>query len=279
MFDFKGKTVLVTGGGAGIGRAIALAFAKAGASVAVAEIDAERADAVRRDLEATGADALVVVADVTKEADIDKVTAAISERFGRLDILLNNVGDWLGVMGPFASTSNADIERLYAVNLQHIFLVTRAALPLMQSSGDGGSIISITSIEGFRANPTGAVYSAFKAAVTGFTKSLALELGEQGIRVNLIAPETTHTPQLPINDIVAERFAEDKKRWIPLGRFGEPDDMAGAALFLASPYARWITGTTLHVDGGALAAGGWYRDDQNRWTNMPVVRGNAFFDR
>ena len=278
MFDFSDRTVLVTGGGAGIGRAIALGFGKSGAKVAVAEIDVTRADAVRAEFDAAGVDALVVEADVTLEADVRNVAARIESRFGSLDVLVNNVGDYMGVIGSFADISNEDIARLYAVNLNQMFLVTRQMIPLLRRGAPGSSIVGISSIEGFRGNPTGAVYGALKAAVTGFTKSLALELAPEGIRVNLIAPETTHTPQLPIEDIIAPRFAEDKKRWIPLGRFGTPEDMAGAALFLASPHAAWITGTTLHVDGGALAAGGWYRAPDGSWTNTPVISGNAFFE-
>ena len=169
MFDFSDRTVLVTGGGAGIGRAIALGFGKSGAKVAVAEIDATRADAVRAELEAAGVDALVVEADVTLEADVRNVAARIESRFGALDVLVNNVGDYMGVIGSFADISNEDIARLYAVNLNQMFLVTRQMIPLLRRGAPGASIVGISSIEGFRGNPTGAVYGALKAAVTGFT--------------------------------------------------------------------------------------------------------------
>ena len=276
MFDYSGKTVLVTGGGVGMGRAIALGFGKAGASVVVAEIDAARADAIRTELQDAGVEALVIQADVTRQADVDNVAAQIDARFGGLDVLVNNVGDFLNIVKPFERTSDDEIDRLYAVNLKHIFLVSRAMIPLLRRKGAGGSIISISSIEGFRGIPNGTVYSAFKAAVTGFTKSLAVELAPEGIRVNLIAPESTETPQLPIRQAIPEKFHYHMDRWIPMGRFGTPEDMAGGALFLASPYAGWVTGTTLHVDGGALAASGWYRAPDGSWTNLPLISGNPF---
>lgn len=276
MFDYSGKTVLVTGGGVGMGRAIALGFGKAGASVVVAEIDTARADAIRAELQDAGVDALVIQADVTRQADVDNVAAQIDARFGGLDVLVNNVGDFLNIVKPFEKTSDDEIDRLYAVNLKHIFLVSRAMIPLLRRKGAGGSIISISSIEGFRGIPNGTVYSAFKAAVTGFTKSLAVELAPEGIRVNLIAPESTETPQLPIRQAIPEKFHYHMDRWIPMGRFGTPEDMAGGALFLASPYAGWVTGTTLHVDGGALAASGWYRAPDGSWTNLPLISGNPF---
>jgi NAD(P)-dependent dehydrogenase (short-subunit alcohol dehydrogenase family) len=131
------------------------------------------------------------------------------------------------------------------------------------------------SVEGFRGIPGFAVYGAFKAAVTGLTMSLALELGPEGIRVNAVAPETTDTAQVPLDRMIHESQRHDVPRWIPLGRFGTPEDIAGCIVFLASPLASWVSGTVVHADGGALAAAGWYRDDAGRWTNMPVIKGNS----
>ena len=276
MIDFAGKTVLVTGGGVGIGRAIVEAFAQAGAQLVVAEVDAERAAAVRDWLASRGSDALVVEVDVTRKDQVAALAEQIEARFGGLNVLVNNVGDSLMIAKPFDAYSDDDIDRLYAVNLQHIFRVTRAVLPLLRRQGAGGSIISLSSIEAFRGIPNCSVYSAFKAAIGGFTKSLALELGPVGIRVNQIAPESTETPQLPMSLMLAPEHSAQLPNWIPLGRFGQPEDMAGAALFLASPLSGWVTGTTLHVDGGALAAAGWYRDPKGTWTNVPVISGNGF---
>jgi len=273
MLDFTGKTVLVTGGGAGIGRSIAEAFGKAGANVVIAELDAERVADVRAALEGAGVTALVSQTDVRERGQIDALMEQIQDRFGGLDVLVNNVGDFLGIAKPFQYVTDEELDALYATNMKTVFLATRAAIPLLRS---GGSVISISSIEAFRGIPNTTVYSTFKHGITGFTRSLALELGPQNIRVNAIAPETTETPQVPVHSLVAEEHKDHIGRWIPLGRFGKPEDAAGAALFLASDLAGWITGTTINLDGGALAAGGWYRDPKGLWTNVPVVSGNGF---
>lgn len=274
MIDFKDKTVLVTGGGGGIGRSTAEAFGRAGARVAVIEVDVARAGEVREALRAAGVEALVKVGDVTDAGAVRALAGEIEAGFGGLDVLVNNVGDFLRIAKPFERCTDEEIERLYAVNLRQVFGVTRAILPLLRQRA-GSSIVNVSSIEGFRGIPYCAVYGTFKAALTGFTLSLAVELAPAGIRVNQIAPETTETPQVPVSQLVAPEHRGLLPHWIPLGRFGQPQDMAGAILFLASPLAAWVTGTTLHVDGGALAAAGWYRDPKGVWTNMPVMTGNG----
>jgi NAD(P)-dependent dehydrogenase (short-subunit alcohol dehydrogenase family) len=275
MIDFHGKTVLVSGGGAGIGRAVAEMFGELGAQVVVAEIDAARADTVRMALAASGVDALVSVTDVRDVAEVEVLMATAQQRFGKLDVLVNNVGDFLGIAKPFHLTSEADWDSLYATNLRHMFIVTRAALPLLRLAQGGASIINISTIEAFRGIPMCSIYSAFKAGVTGFTKSLALELGPERIRVNAIAPETTETEQVKPSQFIKPQHRDHIDRWIPLGRFGEARDAAGAAVFLASELSSWITGTTIHLDGGALAAGGFYRTPEGHWTNVPVVTDNG----
>ncbi|MFO1508193.1 MAG: SDR family oxidoreductase [Steroidobacteraceae bacterium] len=272
MIDFAGRTALVTGGGSGIGRGIAEAFDKLGARVVVAEIDRARADDVRASL---GTDALVSVTDVRDTPQVDALLTEVEQRYGRLDILVNNVGDFLGISKSLEEHTDEDFDALYAVNLRHLFQVTRAALPLMKKSGPGGSIINISTIEAFRGIPKCIVYSAFKAGVSGFTRSLALDLGPSGIRVNEIAPETTETGQVKPSQWIPATLQDHIPRWIPLGRFGQPADAAGCAVFLASELSGWVTGTTLHLDGGALAAGGWYRAPDGRWTNTPVVTGSG----
>jgi 3-oxoacyl-[acyl-carrier protein] reductase len=272
VIDFNGKVVLVTGGGAGIGRAIVSAFANLGGTVVALEIDVAHADELRD--QATER-VLVVEGDATDAGDVAALAATIRERYGRLDALINNVGHFVTRPTPFEKLSDEQIDDTYRVNLKHVFLMTRTMLPLLRAAGENASITTVSSIEGFRGIPGFAVYGAFKAAITGFTMSLALELGPEGIRVNAVAPETTDSAQVPLDRMIHESQRHHIPRWIPLGRFGTPEDIAGCVLFLASPLAAWVSGTVVHADGGALAAAGWYRDDRGTWTNMPVIKGNS----
>lgn len=272
MIDFDDKVVLVTGGGAGIGRATVSAFADLGATVVTLEVDAARADELRQD--ATGR-VVVVEGDATDATDVGALASTIGERFGRLDVLVNNVGDVVTRPMRFERLSDDEIDAVYRVNLKHIFLVSRVMLPLLRAAEGGASIVNVSSVEAFRGVPGFAVYGAFKAAITGFTMSLALELGPEGIRVNAVAPETTDTAQIPLEDMIHPTQRHHLPRWNPMGRFGTPGDTAGCVLFLASPLAAWVSGTVMRVDGGSLAAAGWYRDDQGKWTNMPVITGSG----
>lgn len=268
--DFSGKTVLVTGGGVGIGRAIAEAFAGAGARVVIAEIDPANAEAVEQAIPG----ARVIRCDVRQRGVGQMLAERIAAETGKLDVLVNNVGHFVHAR-PFAMLSEEEAEEILDTNLGQLLRVTRAMIPLLRKAGPGANIINVTSIEAHRGIPYCSVYAAAKWAVTGFTKSLALELGPEGIRVNDIAPETTDTPQVALDYMIQPENRVHEERWIPLGRFGRPADCAGAALYLASPLAAWVTGTALHVDGGALAAAGWYRTPQGEWTNVPVISGNG----
>lgn len=269
MLDFSGKVVLITGGGAGIGRATASAFAASGAAVVVLELASDNAVGLAEQ----GIEA--VQGDATSVADVAALAATIGDRFGRLDVLVNNVGHVVTKPMRFEKVTDEQIDEVYRMNLGHVFGVTRAMLPLLRASGEGGSIVNVTSIEAHRGIPGFAVYGAFNAALTGFTMSLALELGPEGIRVNAVAPETTDSAQVPLDTMIHPTQRHNVSRWIPLGRFGKPADIAGCVLFLASPLAAWVSGTVVHADGGALAAAGWYRDDRGAWTNMPVIRGSS----
>ena len=281
ILGLAGKVALVTGGGAGIGRATVELFARAGMRVAVAEIVPERAADVRAALEAAGAESLVEVADVRQAEDVGRLMAAVENRFDRLDVLVNNVGDYLGIKKPFEETTEQEWEALYGVNLLHMFRVTKAAIPLMRRSGEGGSIINVSTVEAFRGIPLTVVYAAFKTAITGFTQSLAVELGTDGIRVNAVAPETTNTAQIVATPRVPPENRDYLKRWFPIGRFGEGADSAGAALYLASDLlSGWVTGSTILVDGGALAAGAWMRlPDGKSFTHLPIIVADGYTPR
>ena len=280
MALLTGKVALITGGGAGIGRATAELFAHAGMRIAVAEIDPDRAADVEKTLKDAGCDCLVSVTDVRKGPDVVKLIDAVGERFSRLDVLVNNVGDFLGIKGEFVNSEEDQWQALYEINLLHMFHVTRAAIQLMRSSGEGGSIINISTVEAFRGIPLTVVYAAFNAAITGFTQSLAVELGQHGIRVNAVAPETTNTAQITATPRVPPENHENMKRWFPIGRFGEGADSAGAALYLASGLlSGWVSGTTIVVDGGALAAGAWMRMPDDNWTHLPIIAGDGYTQR
>ncbi|QOV95759.1 SDR family NAD(P)-dependent oxidoreductase [Novosphingobium sp. ES2-1] len=268
--DFAGKTVLVTGGGVGIGRAIAEAFAGAGAQVVIAEIDPANADAA----EAAMPSARVIRCDVRQRGVGAMLAERIAAETGRLDVLVNNVGHFVHAR-PFAMLEDEEAEEILDVNLGQMLRMTRAMIPLLRKGAPGSSIINVTSIEAHRGIPYCSVYAAAKWAVTGFTKSLALELGPEGIRVNTIAPETTDTAQVALDIMIPPENRAHEERWIPLGRFGRPSDCAGAALYLASPLAAWVTGSAINIDGGALAAAGWYRTPQGEWTNVPLISGNG----
>ncbi len=275
--DFSGKTALITGGGAGIGRAIAELFADRGANIVVAETHEKRCKDLEKSLIHKNSSYLVSRTDVRDAKQVKSLMGEIENKFASLDIVVNNVGDFLELIKPFEDLTDDEIDDLYAINLKSMFLVTRSAIPLIRKNkNQGSSIINLSSIEAFRGIPLAAVYSSFKHAITGFTRSLAVELAPKGIRVNAIAPETTETIQVQPSKTIPEKYQEHIKRWNPLGRFGQPSDAAGCALFLASDLSAWVTGATINLDGGALAAAGWYRDPNNSWTIAPVILEDGF---
>jgi NAD(P)-dependent dehydrogenase (short-subunit alcohol dehydrogenase family) len=260
------KVAIVTGGGGGIGRGIVERFAREGAAVVFAEIDADRARATQV---VVGERCVAVVCDVRDGDASPALVTAARDNFGRVDVVVNNVGHFGGRRAAFHDQRDDEWDDLYRVNLAHVFTLCRAALPTMIEQGDGGSIVNVSTVEAFRAIPTRAVYSAFKAAITGFTRSLAVEYGAHRIRVNAIAPDVTETLQVPYSRWVGPEEQHLIPTWVPLGRFGAPADVAGVACFLASDDSAFVTGTTLHVDGGTLAAGGWFPTEEGGWTNRP----------
>jgi meso-butanediol dehydrogenase/(S,S)-butanediol dehydrogenase/diacetyl reductase len=239
------KTAIVTGGGSGIGHAIATRFAAEGATVVVADVVAERAEAVAAELEGS----LAVHADITSTDDVERLVREVTEAQGRIDVLVNNAG-FGGADGVLEIDEEAwDFE--VDVNLKGAFLCSKAVLPGMIERG-GGVIVNIASVNGmaFFANEA---YSAAKAGMINLTRSMAVRYGHHGIRVNAIAPGTIRTPLWQERVDKEPAIFERLVRWYPLGRVGEPDDVARAAVFLASDDANWITGEVLRVDGGLLA--------------------------
>jgi NAD(P)-dependent dehydrogenase (short-subunit alcohol dehydrogenase family) len=256
-----GQLAVVTGAARGIGAGIARALAYHGARVVVVDVDE---DAALATADAIGGQA--VVADVTEAAGVRTLAGATSE-LGGADILVNNVGDFRP-SGTFAESTPEQWQRMYGLNFEHVLAVTHALLPAMIERGRG-AILNVSSVEGLRGIPGNAVYGAMKAAVISFTASLAAEVGQHGVRVNAIAPDFTDTPQTPMWASTDERYADHVGKWVPAGRFGHPADHGDAAVFLVSEQSAWITGETLRVDGGTLAAPGWYRRDVTRFTNLP----------
>jgi NAD(P)-dependent dehydrogenase (short-subunit alcohol dehydrogenase family) len=249
-FDLDGQTALVTGASRGIGRAIALALANAGANVALGVRDPNSGADVASGIEDLGREQMRVAMDVR---DIDQVHRAVDDvvgRFGRVDILVNNAG--LGPANPAEDVTEADFDLTLAVNVKGVFFASQACGRQMIRQGFG-RIVNLSSQAGLVALPTESVYCLSKAAVSHMTRCLAVEWGSHGITVNAVAPTFIRTDGTAA-DLADEVFRADVvERIAALHRIGEPMDVAGAVLFLASPAASLITGTTLLVDGGWTA--------------------------
>ena len=264
-----GQIALVTGGASGIGRGIALGLAGFGADIAIIDIDPEAGERTATEIGALGRRAWVVEADLRDAAQAADAAAAAIERFGGVDILVNNAGG--ARFAPFLKQGERSRERQIALNLSSVMETTRVAANAMIARNMGGSIINVASIEGQRGAPGFSIYAACKAAMLNFTQTMALELGEHGIRVNAIVPDIVITPGLlhMDPDMTAPARIAARNRYVPLGRDGDLDDCAGAAVFLASRLARYVTGAILNVDGGTSAARGWIRDGDGGWMLFP----------
>ncbi len=240
----QGKVAIVTGGGSGMGEAIAETYAREGAHVAVIDIDGNAAKTVAARI---GNAAIAIRCDVTKRSDIDAAVVETASKFGGLNVLVNNAGV-AQPNKPMLDVSEKEFDRVFAVNVKGLFMFTQAVVPLMR--GQGGVIINIGSTAGLRPRPGLAAYNATKGAVHNLTKTLAVELAPDKIRVCAIAPVATDTPLLPTFLGPAPGMREKFIATVPLGRLATAQDIADTALFLASDEAKFLTGNIVEVDGG-----------------------------
>lgn len=244
--DLQGNIALITGAGRGVGRNTAKWLARAGAKVVLNDIDKTGVEELQKELTDQGMTALAVVADITVEADVRRMVQQVEQTLGAVTILVNNAGLW--VQKPFLSTTRNDWDREINLNVFGVLHCVKAVLPGMVEAKKG-RIVTVTSEAGRVGEANTAVYSAAKAAVIGFTKALAKEVGRSGININCVALSMTETPQTA--DVFANpEILQRAVKLYPLRRFGKPDDAAAAILFLVSQEASWITGQTLGVNGG-----------------------------
>jgi 2-deoxy-D-gluconate 3-dehydrogenase len=261
LLDLSGKTAIVTGGAVGIGWGIVRRLAEAGANVLVADINAEGAEKAKQELLASGFKAEAVRTDVANEEDVRNMVEKAVSTFGGVDILVNNAGIYPSTL--LMNMTAADFDNVLSVNLKSVFLCTKAVAKQMIAQGRGGRIVNITSIDALHPSSAGlAHYDASKHGVWGFTKNVALELAQNNIWVNAVAPGGIATPgaalmqkkaQVPAG-VDVQKMLESFLARIPMRRMGEPDDIGKAVLFLASEMSSYMTGSQIVVDGGALLA-------------------------
>lgn len=242
--ELLGKVALVTGAAQGIGKAIALFLAKKGADIVVSDILLEKAEETAKEIETIGRRAMAIKVNVVNTGDVERMVETIMERFGQIDILVNNAG--IARDKLILRMTEEDWDAVLDVNLKGTFNCTRAVIRHM-SKQRKGKIVNIASVAGEMGNVGQANYSASKAGVIGFTKTIAREFAQRGINVNAIAPGYIETH---MTEVIPEKVKEEIRRMIPIERFGKPEDVAEAVLFFVSEASSYITGQVLNVNGG-----------------------------
>ncbi len=246
--SYDGKVVLVTGGSSGIGRATSVVFAREGAKVAIADVNRPGTEETARMIEAAGGEATVFEVDVSKADQVRSLIDDIVRIYGQLDCAFNNAGI-AGEMGSTVDYAEEDWDRVIDVNLKSVWLCMKYEIPQMEKQG-GGSIVNTASINGLTGYPESIAYVASKHGVVGVTKVAALEYATAGIRVNAVCPGYIQTP---MNKDAPAEYKESMLSLTPFGRFGEPEDIAEAVVWLGSDAASFVTGHTMAVDGGYMA--------------------------
>ncbi len=254
-FSLKGKTAIVTGSSRGIGKAIALGFAKAGARVALTSRKVNDLEANAAEIKAFGGEAFPIQAHLGKLEEINKMVKTVMDKFGRVDILVNNAGT-NPAMGTVLDNDERLWETIISVNLKGYYFTSQAVAKVMKEQG-GGKIINVASIDGFKPEPGVSIYNISKAGVRMLTKSFAFELAPFNIQVNTIAPGPISTKLLDshwfhLSPEVAKKEKQAMANMTPIGRIGEPDEIAGAAVYLASDASSYTTGAEIVIDGGVL---------------------------
>ena len=249
--EYQNKVVIVTGGAYGIGRAAAIGFAQRGAKVAIADVDVKRGEETLRRIKDAGGDALFVKTDVSSEADVKALVEKTVETYGKLDCAFNNAGIHK-VFASMADFTAADWEEMINVNLKSVWLCMKYEIPQMLKQGKG-AIVNTSSAAGLVGAPSNPAYPASKHGVVGITKSTALEFARKGIRVNCICPGPIRTGMNESLVAVNPEMVKAMDQKVPMGRIGEPEEVAAAAMFLCSDEASYITGAALPVDGGIVA--------------------------
>lgn len=245
--SLRGKNAIVTGGGSGIGRATALILAKAGANVAVCDINYEKADEVKEEIEAMGRNALAIRCDVSNSIVCEEMVNIIAKEFKSIDILVNNVGGGGAGREYFKELTDEYIEKIYNLNLFSIFRIVKLCLPYMPKN-DTSSIVNVSSMSSIINSKDMSVYATTKAAVSKLTRSMSVDLAP--IRVNCVMPGAIKTPAL--KSVLNSKIEKEMLKSTPLKRLGKPEDVASAIFFFVSSLASWVSGQSLMINGGGI---------------------------